>query len=101
MEYVRVWTEVDLKDIEDHIIIVDDKYGHCPACKKIGIELKELSKCPSCGRVFKYVTSKDAQGGKKDIVTRTRKKLPALTFVDYNDYEHEIGKKKAESLFKI
>jgi hypothetical protein len=101
MEYLRVWTEVDLKEIEDHIVIVDDKYGYCPACKKIGIELINLKKCPSCGREFKYVTSKEAQGGRHDIVIRTRKKLPGLTFVDYNDYDHELGKKKAGSLFNV
>jgi hypothetical protein len=101
MEYMRIWTEVDLQDIESHIIIVDDKYGHCPGCKKIGIELKDLQKCPSCGRKFKYVTSKEAQGGKHDIVIRTKKKLPGLIFVDYNDFDHEVGKKKAASLFKI
>lgn len=101
MEYMRVWQEVDLKDIEDHIIIVEDKYGHCPGCKKIGIELKDLTKCPSCGREFKYVTSKEAKGGKTDIVMRTKKKLPRLVFVDYGDYEHELGKKKAENLFKL
>jgi hypothetical protein len=101
MEYMRVWNEVDLNDIEEHIIIVDDKNGHCPGCKKIGIELNNLKICPSCGREFKYVTSKDAQGGKFDIVMRTRKKLPDLVFVDYGDYEPEIGRKKAAGLFKV
>jgi hypothetical protein len=101
MEYMRIWSEVDIKDVENHIIIVDDKFGHCPGCKKIGIELKDLNKCPSCGRDFKYVTSKDAQGGKFDIVNRTRKKLPQLIFVDYGDFERETGKKKAASLFKV
>ena len=101
MEYMRIWSEVDIKDVENHIIIVDDKFGHCPGCKKIGIELKDLNKCPSCGRDFKYVTSKEAQGGKFDIVTRTRKKLPNLIFVDYGDYERETSKKKAASLFKV
>jgi hypothetical protein len=101
MEYMRIWTEVDLTDIEEHIVMVDDKYGHCPGCKKIGIELKDLTKCPSCGREFKYVTSKEAKGGKFEIVMRTKKKLPGMTFVDYSDYEHELGKKKAGSLFKI
>jgi hypothetical protein len=101
MEYMRIWNEVDIKDVESRIIIVDDKFGHCPGCKKIGIELKDLIKCPSCGREFKYVTSKEAQGGKFDIVNRTRKKLPNLVFVDYGDYEREVGKKKAASLFKV
>jgi hypothetical protein len=99
MDYIRVWTEVDIKEIEEHIIMVDDKYGHCHKCKEIGIELKELKKCPSCGRDIKYVTSKEAGKGKSEIVIRIRKKLPELTFVDYDDYLYLTGKDKAKSLF--
>lgn len=62
MDYLRVWTEIDINEIKDHIVMVDDKYGHCPSCKKIGIELKDLKNCPACEREFKYVTSKDAKG---------------------------------------
>ena len=101
MEYLRVWTEIDIADIQDHIIMVDDKYGHCPNCKKIGIELKDITHCPSCDREFKYATSKEARGGKHEIVMFTRKRLPHLTFIDYDDYERVTGKKKAESLFNI
>lgn len=101
MDYMRVWKELSVEDVQNHIIMVEDKFGHCPGCKQIGIELKELKKCPGCGREFKYVTSKDARGGKTDIVARTRKKLPDLIFVDYDDYERVTGKKKAESLFNI
>lgn len=101
MEHIRVWKEIDIEDVKNHIIMVEDKFGHCPGCKQIGIELKDLKKCPGCGRSFKFVTSKDARGGKVDIVARTRKKLPDLVFVDYEDYERVTGKKKAESLFNI
>lgn len=101
MEYMRIWQEVDLEDIKDKIIMVDDILGHCPNCKQIGIDLKDLKKCPSCSREFKYVTSKDAEGGKIDIVLKTKKKLPHLTFVDYTDYIRITGKKEAETLFKI
>lgn len=101
MEYLRIWKEIDIEDVKNHIIMVEDKFGHCPGCKQIGIELKELKKCPGCGRTFKYATSKDARGGKVDVVVRTRKKLPELVFVDYDDYERVTGKKKAESLFNI
>ncbi len=101
MGYLRIWKEVDLSEIQDHIIMVDDMLGHCPKCRKIGIELKDLTGCPSCGADFKYVTSKEARGGKSDIVVRIRKKLPNLTFVDYDDYDHLTGKNKAENLFKF
>ncbi len=101
MEYIRIWKEMDIKEIQDHIIMVDDMLGFCPGCKKIGIDLKDLTDCPSCGRKFKYVTSNEAKGGKIDIVMRIRRKLPDLTFVDYLDYERLTGKKKAEDLFKV
>jgi len=101
MDYLRVWSEIDINDIKEHIIMVDDRYAHCPGCKKIGIELKDLTKCPSCEREIKYVTSKDAKGGKHEIVMRTRKKLPDLIFVDYDDYLRVTGKNTAESLFSV
>ncbi len=101
MEYLRIWREIEISEIQDHIIMVNDMFGFCPACKKIGIELHDLTKCPSCGREIKYVTSKDAQNNKIEIVARIKKKLPDLIFVDYNDYERVTGKKKAESLFNV
>ena len=47
MEYIRIWKEVDITSVKDHIIIVDDMSGYCPNCKKIGIALKDLKKCPA------------------------------------------------------
>lgn len=103
MDYIRIWTEVDIKDIQEHIIIVDDRYGFCPGCKEMGMRIDGLKKCPSCGREFKFVTSREAaQGGGRafELIMRVKKKLPELTFVDYGDYERLTGKKNAETLFK-
>jgi len=100
MEYIRIWKEVDLAEIKEHIIIVDDTTGFCPNCRKIGIDLKELKKCPSCGREFRYVTSKETIKRNTEFLNRIRKKLPDLVFVDYSDYEHQSGKMKAAELFK-
>ncbi len=101
MEYLRIWKEMDIREVQEHIIMVDDMLGFCPGCKELGIDLKELSACPSCGREFKYVTAAESSGGKADIVIRLKKKLPNLVFVDYDDYQRLTGKKKAESLFNI
>ncbi len=101
MEIMRIWTQVNTKEIQDSILIVDEKFGFCPACKEIGIKLDSLKKCPKCRREFKYVTSRDAKTGDKGIsfITRLMNKLPELTFVDYEDYEYISRKKKAEGLF--
>jgi hypothetical protein len=101
MEYMRVWKELDIQKVKDHIIMVDDMLGYCPGCKTIGIELKDLKTCPSCDREFRYVTSQEARGGRFDIVMRMKKKLPDLTFVDYDDYIRVTGQKEAKELFKI
>ncbi len=97
MDYLRIWKEVDLAEIQAHIIIVDDIFGFCPGCREIGIKLEDLKKCPKCGREFKYVTSREKSPA---MVMRTRRKLPDLIFVDYDDFDRLTGKKKAETLFK-
>ena len=101
MEFLRIWTEADTKQIQESMLLVDDKFGFCPACKEIGIKIDNLTSCPKCKREFKYVTSREARGGEKGIafVSRIKKKLPHMTFVDYDDYEYITRKKKAEGLF--
>jgi uncharacterized Zn finger protein (UPF0148 family) len=101
MEQLRIWQEISIDEIKEQIVIVDDTFGHCPNCKEIGIELKGLTHCPSCSREFNYVTSKEASHGKHDIVVRIRKKLPHMTFVDYDDYIKAVGQKDAQNLFSV
>lgn len=101
MDLIRIWQEADIKDIQEHIVMVDDLFGFCPGCKTPGLKLQDISKCPNCGRQFKYVTSKDARGNKSfETVMRLKKKLPQLVFVDYDDYEKLSSKNKAADLFK-
>lgn len=101
MDYIRIWKEIDIREIQDHIMMVDDTLGHCPACKKVGIPLENLTECPGCNRRIKYITSPETKGGRNlSMIMRMKKKLPELIFVDYNDYEHLTGRKKAEGLFK-
>jgi hypothetical protein len=97
MEYMRIWTEVDITEVQEHMVIVDDKFGFCTGCREIGIKIENMKTCPKCGREFRYVTSRDRSQG---MITRTRKKLPDLLFVDQDDYDRLTGKKKAEGLFK-
>ena len=101
MAFIRIWSEADTQKIQESILVVDDITGYCPGCKELGIKLDNLKNCPKCKREFKYVTSRDARGGQKGVsfVSRIMKKLPGLTFVDYEDYEYITSKKKAEGLF--
>jgi uncharacterized Zn finger protein (UPF0148 family) len=100
MDLIRIWKEVDIKEIEDHLIIVDDLHGFCPSCKKTGIKYGEMKQCPSCSREFKYAATREV-GSSMQVINKIRKHHPELTVIDYNDYKHLSDKKKAGSLFSI
>ena len=55
MDYIRIWTEMDIKEIEEHILMVDDLLGFCPGCKKIGIGLSSLEKCRTPSGIIKIL----------------------------------------------
>ena len=101
MEYIRIWSQVDISGIENELLIVDDKFGFCPGCKEMGIKLDGLKNCPKCNRKFRYAISREARGGPNDYtsVMRIMKKLPEMIIIDYNDFERIKSKKNAEGLF--
>lgn len=101
MANIRIWKNIDIEEIGKHIVIVDDRYGFCPGCKQAGLELKGLTACPNCGRVFKYAAAKDAAAASPELLSRAMQKLPNLTFVDYGDYQICTSKNAAAGLFKI
>lgn len=100
---MRIWAEVNIEDISAHLAVCDDKYAYCPGCKKLGISLENLSKCPECGRIFKYITSSEATRNKKntEMIIRIKKKVPNMTFIDYEDYDHLLNRNKAKNLFNL
>ena len=101
MDLIRVWKEVDIKDIENHLIIVDDLHGFCPKCKSSAIKYGEMQKCSSCGQEFKYAGVRLDGNLKAAILSKLSKQQPNLTIIDYNDYKHILDKQKANSLFSI
>ena len=103
MELIRVWKEMDLGDIDSHLIIADDLHGFCPSCKHTGIKYGQMDKCPSCNTVFKYAAARKSSGSfsSLQVIAKIHKNNPALTIIDYDDYKHHSDKKKAASLFNI
>lgn len=101
MSLIRVWTELNIDEVSESIVIVDDLHGFCPNCKKTGISYADISKCPECSREFKYVTTREnpkSSNGAK-IIAKIQKNLPDLTIIDYADYKHITDKNKAHGLF--
>ncbi|MDD5195402.1 MAG: hypothetical protein PHQ96_07025 [Candidatus Omnitrophica bacterium] len=96
--FLRVWQELDLDDIEKHLIVVGELSSDCFSCHTVGIDSKAHT-CPSCGTVFKYMGfRRHAEGG---YVHKMKEALPHLTFIDFEDFKKLIGKREARKLLDI
>jgi hypothetical protein len=102
MDFIRVWKEMDLDEIEKHIVLVDDIQGFCPSCKKTGIKYEEFAKCPSCGSEFKYAATREKAESQASahVIAKIHQKASHLVIVDYTDYSSLLNKKKTKSLFR-
>ncbi len=92
-ELIRIWKEIDIKDIEGHLLVVGLTSADCSNCRELGINYSTAVSCPKCGNVFKYIASR----GKE--IRRIRNKRPDLIFIDFEDYKKIAGFTKAKDFF--
>ncbi len=92
-ELIRVWKEIDIKDVSGHLLIVGITSADCSNCRELGINYSTAIYCPKCGIDFKYIASR----GKE--VKRIKEKRPDLIFIDYEDYKKITGFTKAKDFF--
>lgn len=103
-QFVRIWVELDMHEVQDHLLISDESIGSCAKCREIGIDLKKNENCPKCGTKFLYATARPHGSQKQSdprVVARIRAKRPDLQIIDWGDYDHGRGKASARDFFKI
>ncbi|UCD15110.1 MAG: hypothetical protein JSV34_05155 [Candidatus Omnitrophota bacterium] len=96
--FLRVWQELDLTDIEKHLIVVGELSSECFACHKIGIDSKS-KQCPCCGISFKYTGFR-----RKDQINylrKVRQENPAMIFIDFDDFKKALNKRDAKKLLDL
>jgi len=95
---LRVWKELDLKDVEDHLIVVGDLCAECFSCHQIDLDKKAVQ-CPHCGAQFKYM------GFRRRIdigyMRKIKQELSHLVFIDFDDFKKNMGKSDARKLLDI
>jgi hypothetical protein len=92
-DLIRVWKEMDVSDIEKHLLIVGEVTGDCSSCRELGIEYSSAKLCPKCGNEFKYIATRFHE------TRKIKQKRPDLIFIDFDDYKKAAGKIKAKNLF--
>tara|TARA_B100000315_G_C14570565_1_gene585248 strand:- start:1042 stop:1341 length:300 start_codon:yes stop_codon:yes gene_type:complete len=94
-DFIRQWKEVDLKEIEQSLIVVGELQAECYSCHEIGIDKKAIQ-CPKCGAYFKYMGFR-----RKLQVSYLRQMVeafPYLNLIDFDDFKKSIGKRDARKL---
>jgi hypothetical protein len=95
---LRVWEELDLQDIEKHLLVVGELSAECFSCHKIGIEIKSRQ-CPCCHAYFKYI------GFRRKVDThylyKRREEFAGVVLIDFDDFKKVLGKGEARKLLDI
>lgn len=99
--FVRVWTEINVDEVETHLIYIEDLYGSCGKCKKLGLNYLKDTKCPSCGTVFRYAATnlKNVADAVK-ILNRMKSSGVNLTLIEREDLIKAQAKDALGALFK-
>ncbi|MCB1138628.1 MAG: hypothetical protein KDK23_07725 [Leptospiraceae bacterium] len=98
---IRVWQDLDLDSVKAHLLLIDDLYGTCAACKQIGLNYLKDSRCSGCGAEFKYLATRLKDPGETGkILARIKKENLKLALIDREDYEKALADKNVGNLFK-
>ncbi|HLF18035.1 MAG TPA: hypothetical protein VI749_03960 [Candidatus Omnitrophota bacterium] len=97
-KFIRVFKEIDLHAIKKQLLIYGDVSGQCANCDHIDIKLNEPL-CPNCKTEFKYVSFRNIRSHWPKLAKLAAEK-PSVTVIDFDDYKMNLGKMKAEDLFK-
>lgn len=98
---IRVWTSLNLREVRQHLLLIDDLYGSCANCRQIGLNYTKDKKCSNCSTHFRYVATrlKDPAAIAK-ILRRLRSEGLELQLIDREDFERSSAKDALQDLFQ-
>ena len=97
---IRVWKHLDIKNVKEHLLLVDDLYGSCASCKQLGLNYLKDRKCTKCGTEFRYLSTRlrdPAQVSR--ILKRIQTDSLPFTLIDRDDYEKADARTSVQDLF--
>jgi len=97
-KFIRVWKELDLKDVEKYLIVMGELSSECFNCHKLGIPLRAKT-CPECGIVFKYMGFRRKL--QPSYFNKVKEENPDIIFIDFEDFKRSLGKRDARKILNI
>ena len=95
---IRIYKNLDISDIKEHLLIWGDLSASCSNCNSLGLKLESLQ-CPQCSKEFKYIAFRNIKDHLPKIIKLMHER-PNLTLVDYDDFKRIKGALQAEEFLK-
>ena len=100
MKPIRIWKNLDLDEVKKHLMVIEDAYGFCFSCKKLGLNYVNDKTCPQCNTIFKYVSSNlRGTSNSLKIVKRITDNGLSLSLIEKADFEQSDAKSTIDDLF--
>ena len=96
--FLRVWQQADIKDIEQHLMVIGELSAECYHCHAIGLDMN-LDACPQCQAFFKYIGFRRKVDSK--VVQRFVERHPRCIFIDFDDFKKSLSKSDARKLLDL
>lgn len=97
-QYLRVYQNLEIQEIQKHLLLIDDLYGSCANCKQVGLNYTKDLQCNQCKTEFKYLATKLPHEVKK-ILARLEQDDRKLIVIDRDDYDKATAKNSLDGLF--
>lgn len=99
--FVRVWKKLNTEETEKHLLLIEDLYGSCGNCKKLGLNYLKDKVCPSCGTEFLYIATKMTNLAEvMKILKRLETENSKLILLEREDFYRAQAKDALNDLFK-
>ncbi len=98
---IRVWTNLDISEVRQHLMLIEDLYGSCGNCKQLGLNYLKDKTCPGCGATFRFLaTNLKNPADSFKILGRLAQEGLSLKLIDRSDYDRATAKDALGDLFK-
>jgi hypothetical protein len=101
LKSVRVWTQLKVDDVKKKLLYIDDLYGTCGNCRRLGLNYLKDKVCPECKTEFRYIATNLKNPAEiQKILNRLEKENIQLTMIDREDFDRSNARDAAQDLFK-
>ncbi len=97
-KYLRVYKMMDVKNVQEHLLIMGALSGSCAKCKAVDVKLDQ-EKCPGCSTEFKFIAFMNVRDHMPKMM-KIKASRPNITFVDHDDFKRQLGALKAQEFLK-